>query len=262
MERLTSSPRIVNAYGLCGTSMLVEAMRENIVKSIIPGSGLGQAGLAQQASYERIKSIPLVSQLMIGHELPTLEQKLDLAITMSEAVADMHGFAGGVIVNSDVSLSQFLYDADGNVRLNDFNIASILDWNPKTQTYCKVNRPAWNGRIYAPEQYRGDPIDEKVDVMSMAHIIYSLLTGMWPFYDIANQDDVGSRVLQNQERPYVSDQYRHGSYIEQRLVEIMERMWAQDPTHRPDIFEVVQFLKEIKRESTTSNHSSYLRGER
>ena len=108
-------------------------------------------------------------------------------------------------------------------------------------------------KIYAPEQYSGDPIDEKVDVFSMGHIIYSILTQMLPFFDIADQDDVGVRVL-NQERPFVDGHFRTGTYIETRLVEIMEEMWAHNASDRPEIFEVVRFLKDT-RETYRTVHS-------
>lgn len=44
--------------------------------------------------------------------------------------------------------------------------------------------------------------------------------------------------------PFVDPRYRSRSFVEARLVEIMERCWAYDRTKRPSIFEVVSFLRD------------------
>jgi serine/threonine protein kinase len=98
----------------------------------------------------------------------------------------------------------------------------------------------------SPEEFRGDFIDEKVDVYSMGNNIYTLLTGLWPFYESSIYAYAIKRVKSGI-RPYVDERYRKRSYIEAKLVEIMEKMWAQEPTDRPDIFEVLSLLKEIKK---------------
>ena len=47
-------------------------------------------------------------------------------------------------------------------------------------------------------------------------------------------------------RPYVDPRYRTRSYIEGKLVEIMERCWAHKRQDRPPIFEVVTYLRDVK----------------
>ena len=51
------------------------------------------------------------------------------------------------------------------------------------------------------------------------------------------------------ERAYIDDRYRNHSYIEGKLVELMEQCWIQDPDKRADIFEAVRFLQEVMEES-------------
>ena len=234
MERLTASPRIADIYGYCGVSLQVQTLY-GTVEPIILRNGKGRnVVLDHFLSY-----FPFLGKLRAkGLSAP---EKLKLVTTMAEAIADMHGFEGGVLINSDIAAVQFLYDAEGNVRLNDFNIAAFPDWNPKEKKYCKVIRPSWDGRLYAPEQYVGEPIDKQVDVYALANLIYMTLTGRWPLYEI-DHHEVRENIL-NGRRPSIDKRYRKGTFIERRLVEIMERMWAGDPAKRPEIFEVVQFLK-------------------
>lgn len=80
----------------------------------------------------------------------------------------------------------------------------------------------------------------------MGNNIYVLLTGLWPFYEDRPYEVVQHKILHH-ERPFIDERIRHGTYIEHKLVEIMERMWAHKPEDRPTIFEVVDFLREVKR---------------
>ena len=50
-------------------------------------------------------------------------------------------------------------------------------------------------------------------------------------------------------RPFVDPRYQTRSFIEGKLVDVMERCWAQDRKDRPSIFEVVTLLETIKKEA-------------
>jgi hypothetical protein len=234
MERLTASPRIVGAYGYCGTSILAESMPFEVSQDIIPGTGK-----ADQEDLDNLPSLRSANNY-------TVEEKLEMAIEMSEAIADLHGASGGVIVHGDVHPVQWLRAADGKLKLNDFNGCEILDWNVKEQRSCKANRGAWGGMYRSPEEYRGDDFDEKIDVYSMGNNIYTLMTGLWPFYEEDRYSPV-IKLVKQRVRPYVDPRWRSRSYIENQFVEIMEKMWRHSPEERPDIFTVVEFLKDVKR---------------
>jgi hypothetical protein len=234
MERLTASPRIVGAYGYCGTSILAESMPFEVSQDIIPGTGK-----ADQEDLDKLPSLRSANNY-------TVEEKLEMAIEMSEAIADLHGASGGVIVHGDVHPVQWLRGADGKLKLNDFNGCQILDWNVKEKRSCKANRGAWGGMYRAPEEYRGDDFDEKIDVYSMGNNIYTLMTGLWPFYEEDRYSPV-IKLVKQRVRPYVDPRWRSRSYIEGQFVEIMEKMWRHSPEERPDIFTVVEFLKDVKR---------------
>ncbi len=123
MERLTSSPRIVNIYGHCGFSILSEAMRGEITSEMMYKSG----HMDPQDLNDTEKVRPLNNY--------TVDQKLQIALDMAESIADLHGYVGGVIMHGDVHPVQWLRAADESLKLNDFNNAEILDWDGKQ--YCK-----------------------------------------------------------------------------------------------------------------------------
>ena len=87
MERLSGSPRIVDIYGLCGTAIFVETMFQNTLPLVVSGSGLGTPQSIQVTALERLISYqPLTRPLR--RKILSVEEKLDLAITMSEAIGE------------------------------------------------------------------------------------------------------------------------------------------------------------------------------
>ena len=85
MERLTASPRIVDIYGHCGTSVWVEALPYEVEEYIVPNSGyMAQADLKDE---EELKPQNQYNP----------HQKLEMALEMAESLADLHGFEDGVM---------------------------------------------------------------------------------------------------------------------------------------------------------------------
>ena len=92
MERLTSSPRIIDIFGHCGTSTIVEPMQFEVISAVIPGEGR-----IEQKELDKFDDVHPMNNF-------TIEEKLQMAIDMAEAIADLHGYQGGVIVHDDVKL--------------------------------------------------------------------------------------------------------------------------------------------------------------
>jgi serine/threonine protein kinase len=124
MERLTHSPRIVDIYGHCSTTILSEPMPSDVSHDIIPGDGR-----TSQAELDKLDDVYPRNNF-------TATQKLEMALEMAEALADMHGHEGGVILHGDTHPEQWLWSRDGRLVLNDFNNAEILDWDEENQRFC------------------------------------------------------------------------------------------------------------------------------
>lgn len=150
----------------------------------------------------------------------------------------------GAIVNNDVNFGQWLKAEDDSVILNDFNNAMYMSWNLQEQKYCKYYR-SFKSAFNAPEEYGGDWLDESVDVWPMGNIIFSILTGLYPYHE---HSDIKAIVKRRKEGPpYIDPRYKTRSYAEGRLVEIMNQCHKLKASERVDIFEVVRHLRETKR---------------
>lgn len=87
-------------------------------------------------------------------------------------------------------------------------------------------------------------MDEKIDVFSFGNNVYALLTGLWPFYE--NEDDgYVQKELIAGNTGFIDDRYKTRSYGEGKMVELILMCWQYKAEDRPDIFEIVKFLRRV-----------------
>jgi serine/threonine protein kinase len=246
-ERLTRYDKVVNIYGHCGLSVLSELLKDQNLEDIaIQGTGY----IHQQDLEDKDELKP--------QNTFTPTYKLHLALEIAVLIAILHEFPDGKIVHNDIQPSQFLYDVQGHLKLNDFNRAEIMLWDDQAKEYCKYRNGRGNGNFRAPEEYFDKPLDETIDVYSFGNTIYVLLTGLWPFYDVTDDrvEEV-HEMVRNGKTPFVDSRYRNRSLEEAILVEIMEDCWSYNPKDRPDMISIVNRLHAVKAHIKRQNLTTY-----
>ena len=73
--------------------------------------------------------------------------------------------------------------------------------------------------------------------------MYSLLTGLWVFYDTDNDEKMQERAKEG-EKAYIDPRYKERSLAEGKLAEIIGRCHSFKPEDRPSIFQVIKFLRD------------------
>jgi serine/threonine protein kinase len=81
------------------------------------------------------------------------------------------------IVHRDLSPSNVLIDWTGDVKITDFGIAKMLGVSPATRYGLGKGTPG----CMAPEQARGEPVDQRADVYAAGLLAWRLATGRLPF---------------------------------------------------------------------------------
>ena len=150
-----------------------------------------------------------------------------------------------------IVVNKFLFTSSMHLRLNDFNRAEIMTFNEDENEYCRYTNNPGHGDWRAPEEYHDYPLNEKIDVYSLANCFYSMLTGVGVFYDESEVEEVQRRVMVG-ETPYIDPRWRERSFAEGKLIEVMQKMWTYNPDERIDIFEVIAFLRDALDETLRS----------
>lgn len=152
---------------------------------------------------------------------------------------------------------------DGEVIFNDFNNMVPMEWNDRKGEYCTF-WAHYPGTFKAPEVYGGGHyVTEQVDIWPLGNLIFSLLTGLRPWYYLNEESEIQKTMIDNG-APYIDPRYRKRSFIERRLVDIMAKCHKLDSEERPSIFEIVEFLRETKHihEQTRGRDDSLQRSKR
>jgi len=162
MERLTSSPHVINIFGFCGHSVMTE---------FADGSSVGELA-------DKSKKKPLA--------------RLSIARDIAAGLADVHGIDGdgnATFVHLDINPANVI-SIDGTLKLNDFNIGILLRWNTTSNTQCGFPTQYPNPQWRSPEEANNSThLTEKVDIFSMGHIFFRLICGHEPW----NKLEVGGK---------------------------------------------------------------------
>ena len=100
MERLASSPRIADIFGFCGTSSkyrnIIHASMTILIMLITICTVIQEAFVADLDS-----KILRSKKNKDNKQLFSPKNKLEIALSMAEAIADLHGYKDGIIIHDD-----------------------------------------------------------------------------------------------------------------------------------------------------------------
>ena len=242
MERLTSSPRIVDIYGHCAFTVSTEFLQFEFENQLTWDYGYIQMDKLTDDVKNDIDD----------------KDKLMFSLEMAEAIADLHGFKDGIIIHGDIQPIQFLLTKDLHLKLNDFNRAEIMLYDQKDDMYCRFKSGEGNGNARSPEEYKDDPLNEKVDVWSFGANVYTVLTGLWVYFHIELDYPEVKKLVKAGQKPYIDDRYRKkGSLVEKALVHVLDRCFEYNADERADIFELVEFLRQTVRDNKNSKAQAF-----
>ncbi len=171
-----------------------------------------------------------VRQLVNGRPLE-LRSALAIAIQVADALAAAH--ARGII-HRDIKAGNVMVTDTGQVKVLDFGLAKLLDAEAaradKTHRIdlTEVGVPYGTATYAAPEQARGDRVDQRADIFSTGVLLYEMLTGIWPFQG-KTAVDVRHAVLHAAPKPLA---LARPEATPPRLQTVLDRALAKEPRER------------------------------
>jgi tRNA A-37 threonylcarbamoyl transferase component Bud32 len=165
-----------------------------------------------------------LKQFLTGCPLGFSELAALISVEVCHALAHAHALG---VIHRDVKPENVMIRKDGLIKLMDFGIAQVLDFQRMTVTGQLLGSPAY----MAPEIIEGKPLDFRTDVFSVGIMLYLLTTGQLPFSG-RNPHEVLRRIAEGK----FADPRTVGRGVDQVLARIITRALARRPDDRyPDV---------------------------
>eukprot|EP00978_Attheya_sp_CCMP212_P033397 scaffold134527_cov52-Attheya_sp.AAC.1 len=216
MEQRTTSPLIINMYGMTAGSQLLE---------LAPGGGL---------TSEKVKTL-------------SPQKKLEYAIDIAQSVADLHG-PDNTLVHSDLKGNQVIFMPDGKLKLGDFNVGFFQRWNKVRNLPCPMKGGRKKRMGEQPyEQIINLSKSEKVDSYGIGMVIYFLLTRCKPFLCEPTHLDGAENIIERKRNgipPTLPIEIANSTIPEIKLMRLAMNLASRgDPEKRPSAQSIANLLK-------------------
>jgi serine/threonine-protein kinase len=163
----------------------------------------------------------LLRQILEEGPLPQA-RAIRIAVEVLEALEYIH--LNGV-AHRDLKPENIMVDAEDNIKLIDFGIAS--DSAARRLTYANFTATLGTPNYISPEQVRGKRGDGRSDIFSMGVILYEMLSGKLPFSGPNPLAAMNDRLLNHPLPPSIAN-----PSVSPQLQEVLYRALERDPRNR------------------------------
>jgi serine/threonine-protein kinase len=192
----------------------------------------------------------IAMELLDGADLGTIVEKhgpldpLSAAHAVLDAAQGLNAAARAGLIHRDVKPSNLVRLSDGRVKVTDFGLAKPVDPGSEpalTAMGVVVGTPDY----IAPEQARGEAIDERVDIYALGGTLYFLLTGIPPFRTGKPAEDKYLKVVARHLRNPPPDAMAVNPAGDREIAELARTMMAKKPAERPSYDALIEQLSDI-----------------
>src|SRR5688572_8631651 len=192
----------------------------------------------------------IAMELLDGQDLGSIVEKHGPLDSLAAAHAILDGAQGlnaasrAGLIHRDVKPSNLVRLADGRVKVTDFGLAKPVDPGAEpalTAMGVVVGTPDY----IAPEQARGEAIDERVDIYALGGTLYFILTGMPPFRTGKPAEDKYLKVVARHLRNPPPDASVANPSVDRDLAELAKLMMSKKPAERPSYDDLIARMTQV-----------------
>lgn len=224
MERLTSSPYVIDVYGFCAMSVLTD-----------------YAGESFQSRVRKAKPV----------------EALTMSKQVAEGLAALHGIDGDAhasFVHNDLNIANILIGKLNVPLINDFNIGILTMKNKNTKEPCGFTGHFPNPQWKSPEEQvinRAKPpanLTEKIDIYALGNIYFKILTGHSPWHinkgkmTVAVKKNITQAKLNGRLPPVPEIYQKSNDKFHKTLIKVITDCYKFNPFERPNAKQIAKTL--------------------
>jgi hypothetical protein len=118
----------------------------------------------------------------------------------------------------------------------------------QTEEPCPFRVPQSPGKYRAPEEYKEQELDEKIDIYSGANVLYSIMTGQVAWTDWSTMET--KKMVKDGVMPFIPEEFRQASTIDMALTHLTESAYQGNPHERTSAATLVKALERLAANST------------
>ena len=142
------------------------------------------------------------------------------------------------VVHRDLKPQNLLVDGSWHVKISDFGLAKVVDQLKAMDDRYKLTGETGSYRYMAPEVFRHEPYNAKVDIYAFSMICYYFTHGEPPFARTPPVDAARAAALE-----HVRPEIRPG--VEREFAALIRQCWDRDPVKRPSARELCSVLERL-----------------
>ncbi|MCK4560496.1 MAG: protein kinase [Calditrichia bacterium] len=170
-----------------------------------------------------------------------VEEAIDITIQIAQGLTKAHEKE---IVHRDIKPANIMLTKEGVVKVLDFGLAKLSTQTKLTKESTTLGTVSY----MSPEQAKGEEVDYRTDIWSLAVILYEMLTGQLPFRGDYESAVIYS-ILNDLQEPVTA--LRTGVPME--LERIVNKCLQKSPSDRyQHIDELIVDLRGLRRESEST----------
>ena len=163
-----------------------------------------------QSLEEKIKAGPL-----------KLDEILNIAIQVAQGLEEAHDKS---VIHRDIKSANIMLTAKGSAKIMDFGLAQLsLGGSMLTKEGTTLGTLAY----MAPEQARGEKVDQRADIWALGVVLYEMISGLLPFCSDHDQM-IAYAILQEDPAPLTTLRKE----VPLELERIVEKTLAKNPDQR------------------------------
>jgi len=261
MERLTHHPNVVKIYGYCGNTVMTEFVGRTLDEVLYPPNPY----ILQRQPTEAKSS---------GASRDTQTERVRLALDAAKGLAALHNdkeVLPGGIAHADIQTKQFIVDDSVSppiVKINDFNRCRFVALNntaTDSTKACMFEIPSAPGSSRSPEEYNQDKLTVQLDVYSLGHIFFGILSGLEPFdaekkgvrkNSMHIRDRVKNGLGPSIKHPMTGEPlFKSQGIGDDAIIYVMEQSYLVDPNERITAQGIVDYLEPVLQQLLDSQES-------